>query len=910
MAQENVFSDLIPAQAGTPTAQPQAGGFRPLTDGPPKPTTYRQLTPDEVKARGLDPEIVYQISPDGNVSPVGGQTKQTGVKPTEAESTAAFLGSRVAYELNSIKDATGGNIAAASPGMLTEGVRSVFGDTAANFLTGADRQRVEAAQLNLLDAALTLGTGAAYTSEQLDGYRRSHFPQLGDDDKVKEDKKKRLLMLLEAAKVKAGNAAPKIDEAMTALGLKTPTAQDAVTGTDAITQEVAGVGVPEFMPDGSVRVKEQDGRITTYPTRDLYEKYKDGGPGDPRLRGTITDESQYNPAARDTALGAVDAFGRGVADAATLGFADEIAAVGDTVTGGGTYLENLSKQRRTDKLDESVNPWARVAGQVTGALALPVSAEATTGRAMAEGGAYSAAYGAGSSEGDLGDRAISAAGYAVPGIIGGWAGAKWAHRSKATEGMPTPPSNAALVDMAKRQGIDLPAGSLGPGMSVTEHGMSILPGSSGPIRRARERLSGQVEQRVEGVASIAGKADGNRGLGDAAQTGVKNAMERGKDQAKALYDDVPISPDFKSEMPATVDYLESLSLRYGSNPKFQANKVDSSLVKDYEALKDGGLSWNDLKEYRSSVGEQMGEAMISDGRSRKDLSGLYAALTYDMENMAKAAGPEALTKFRRANDFFKQRQAKIEGAFQEIIGKDMQNRPEEAAKKLRAMLTDGNATADLNSVATLRGAMTKDEWGDVQSGLIRMMGQPMQAEAKEFSPQTFIGVYSRMTSKARNIVFGSKGELRSSLDEFSTVLERIAKHDALRNTSNTAPNIVGAAVPATAFGTGGMAAVGAALPGLLKFMALANISARAWTSPKFVRLMTGVGRMVEGSAKAGGKPNVAKQSVLFDKVMRAEPAIASDILGLQRALSQAFEGAAAQTPMKAAAEDQQPQPPR
>ena len=552
-----------------------------------------------------------------------------------------------------------------------------------------------------------------------------------------------------------------------------------------------------------------------------------------------------------------------------------------------------------DKLDESVNPWSRVAGQLTGALALPVTANASAARAMTEGGGLAAAYGAGSSEGDLGDRALSAAIYAPAGVLGGWAGAKWAHRSKATEGMAPLPSNAKLVDMASEQGIDMPAGALGPGRSAIEHGMSIIPGSAGRIRRNREKLTGQVEGRVENVASMAGKADGNRGLGTAAQTGVKAAMQRGKDQAEALYNDVPIAPEFQSAMPATVDYLESLSLRYGSNPKFQANKVDSTLVKDYEALKDGGLSWNDLKEYRSSVGEQMGEAMISDGRSRKDLSGLYAALTYDMENAAKAAGPEALAKFRRANDFYRQRQAKIEGAFQEIIGKDMANRPEEAAKKLRNMLTDGNASADLNSVATLRGAMSKDEWGEVQSGLIRMMGQPMQAEAKEFSPQTFIGVYSRMTPKARNIVFGAKGELRTELDNFSTVLERIAKHDAMRNTSNTAPNLVGAAVPASAFGAGGMAAVGAAVPGLLKLMAAANVSARAWTSPRFVRLMTGVGRMLEGAAKKGGRPNIEKQASLFDKVARAEPAIAADVLGLQKALSTAFE----QTPMKLAAEE-------
>jgi len=885
----------------------QAGGptVTTLVQGGAKPTG-RAMTPDEVQAMGLDPKLRYWMTADGKPELIAGQDKRTGAKPTEAENTAAFLGSRVAFELDAMKKATGGNPDAASPGMLTEGVRSIFGDTAANYLTGADRQQVEAAQINLLDAALTLGTGAAYTDVQLQGYRKALFPQLGDSEATKEDKKRRLLMTLEAAKVKAGSAAPQIDEAMKAVGLVTPSVmQDVgVSGAiDAAAENAAGVGKPELLDDGSVRVKEANGTFTTYPTRALYEKYATDptGGADPRLMGTITDDSQYNPAARDTVGGAVDAFGRGVADAATLGFADELAAVGDTVFNGGTYLENVSKQRRMDKLDENVNPWARVAGQVTGAMALPVSAEASAGRAAAEGAGYSAAYGAGSSNGSMKDRAISALAYAPAGALGGWAGQKWAHRSKATEGMAPPPSNAALVDMAARQGMDMPAGALGPGRSAIEHGMSMIPGSAGRIRKTRDKLTKQVEGRVESIASSVGTAEGNRGLGGAVQTGVKNAMERGKDKAAALYADVPISPEFMSEMPATVDYLESLALRYSSNPKFQAGNVDKKLVKDYEALKSGGMSWNDMKELRSSVGEDMGEAIIGEGRSRKDLKGYYAALTFDMENAAKAAGPEALAKFRRANDFFKQQQEKIEGAFQAIIGKDMENRPEEAASKLRSMLTDGNRSADLNSVATLRGSMTPDEWGQVQSGLIRMMGQPLQAEAKEFNPQTFIGTFSRMTPKARNIVFGAKGELRQSLDEFSTVMERIAKHDALRNTSNTAPNIIGAAAPAAAFGTGGLAAAAASIPGVLKFMATMNVAARAWTSPKFVRAMTGVGRMLEGAAKAGGKPNIEKQITLLDKVARAEPAIAADIFGLQTALQKAF----ADVPMKAAA--QQPQ---
>ena len=75
------------------------------------------------------------------------------------------------------------------------------------------RQRVEAAELDILDAALTLATGAAYTREQLENTRSTYFPTLGDKPATVRDKAVRLDQLLkDAAMTKAGRAAPTLDE--------------------------------------------------------------------------------------------------------------------------------------------------------------------------------------------------------------------------------------------------------------------------------------------------------------------------------------------------------------------------------------------------------------------------------------------------------------------------------------------------------------------------------------------------------------------------------------------------------------------------------------------------------------------------------------------------------------------------
>lgn len=146
----------------------------------------------------------------------------------------------------------------------------------------------------------------------------------------------------------------------------------------------------------------------------------------------------------------VDAAVRGAADTATFGLADEIAAGMGAVTGvggqAGNYEGNLEAQRAIDERDAAVNPTARMAGQVGGALAtLPITgsvnllrapqaasaaasagakvanaagrAGAKMGNAAATGAVYGGLYGAGSAEGGLGERAAGGATGAVTGGV-------------------------------------------------------------------------------------------------------------------------------------------------------------------------------------------------------------------------------------------------------------------------------------------------------------------------------------------------------------------------------------------------------------------------------------------------------------------------------------------------------------
>lgn len=129
--------------------------------------------------------------------------------PSESERTAGFLTSRLQGSLSQLKAVTGQAPTAASPNIGAEAVKLLTGsDYLKNLANPETRQQVEAAQLELLDAALTLGTGAAYTKEQLLNYQKSYFPQLGDKPGTIKDKADRLNKLLQSAQIKAGRAAP------------------------------------------------------------------------------------------------------------------------------------------------------------------------------------------------------------------------------------------------------------------------------------------------------------------------------------------------------------------------------------------------------------------------------------------------------------------------------------------------------------------------------------------------------------------------------------------------------------------------------------------------------------------------------------------------------------------------------
>ena len=156
-------------------------------------------------ATGTDGTPTLTYIPGGPADPASKASKD----PTEDQGKSAGYAFRMDSALRLIADLTKEDPTAATPSLVPTLVGKIpgVGEMAQKAITPAQRQRVENAQLDALDAALTLSTGAAYTREQLKMISNAYFPQIGETDpRVIEDKKKRLADLVEVARTRGGRA--------------------------------------------------------------------------------------------------------------------------------------------------------------------------------------------------------------------------------------------------------------------------------------------------------------------------------------------------------------------------------------------------------------------------------------------------------------------------------------------------------------------------------------------------------------------------------------------------------------------------------------------------------------------------------------------------------------------------------
>lgn len=610
-------------------------------------------------------------------------------------------------------------------------------------------------------------------------------------------------------------------------------------------------------------------------------------------------EAEYNArkeklmAERDNLLGEVDANIRGIADTATLGLSDKLAAVGDTVVGGGTYAENLENQRMISQADEEVNPIGRISGQVIGGAVLPFGAGAKSASELAKvGGAAGAAYGFNSSDGDIGDKLLSATTGGVTGAVGG--GALGAVAPVVGRGVNAvrgrlPKSSGSqqeFVDAASRQDLDYMIADV-PGKTAAKYatGLSGVTLGGIPIRDAALKIvdkAGAARDRIAGNLSSVGD---DAGTGQAVRRGVEAWEKKAGGKVDELYRAIPIKPDAKSQISQTQAALREINAGLKSNPELSEQIADPTMKRFQSALEEGELSWEDLKKFRSYVGEKAGRPTFQQDTSKDSLDRLYGALSADMEATALANGPNALNAFKRANTYYRAMQKRREDVMKKLVGGKLDASPEATFKQMQSWAkTKGG---DYKKFSQALRSLPEDEANAVRASFIDRLGNDKAGmssmDSENFSPAKFLTHWKDLSGRSKAVLF--KGEHRQALDDLATVFEGMGDAGAFTNPSKTS-------IGSFAIGT-------AALTGSNPFLGALAAGGQYGTgkllaNPAFAKWLM----------KSRKKPNPSAQLAHVRKLSglaKSNPAIAEDVLSLQAKLAEAF----AATPQRAAAEDAQ-----
>lgn len=825
------FDDLIPSQP----AQPTTPG---IIRGQPKPVDPFKVSAEQ-RAQEDQAFQREKFEVERQKTALDMQKTQRDLAPgadtTEAEKTAGFLATRVAGGLRELSRITKAKPDAAKPSFGIEATRSIFGDTAANYLTDADRQQVVAAQTDILDAALTLGTGAAYTAEQLTGYRQSYFPQLGDDDATVKAKQARLLQLLESAKVKAGRASPQIEQALAAV-------QADITGDAKPAEDALKAKFPEA-------------------ARFLYSKGELVGYEDASGDFVAVVDNLPQPPDNGGGGGLGQALYAGVGDIAQ-GVGEGLGIIGNPLNAGinaiaGTNLStDLGRTFREatgapqgDPLASAINRGGTAALTMTGAAsaARPFAQGAAQGvtNALASqpvqqfvGGMTAGASGEGARQ--AGAPPLVQAGASILGGVLGFGGANAMTSgieaaSAAPNALAPQAANSRLIPNAQEvvntgkaaKTRVLTSDIRPPKTRLAKLGRNV--GDSIPIAGTAGQRAAQQTERVEAVQKLMKEF----GADDTAIEAVSKDLvaTRGATIGKLTQAKKSVIEGIPGAVPAPKAIAEidkQVAKLSGIDAKAYAPVIER--LNDFKTALQSGKNLEQVEGQRRLLGDLFADTSLASikGDGQKAINAIYDPLKQDMGAFIEAAGgPAAKARWAGANERLSAMAGELDAsAFKNLLN-NAETTPESAAK-----IIFGKTPSDMKR---LYGSLSEKGRTKAQSAI---MFQALEKSTSNdmISPQKFATAMEAM-SKATGVFFSPADKAR--IDGITRLL-KATQHaaDAAANPMTGAQNtplIAGLSI-GQLFGT-------AALPATAGAGLLARVYESAPVRDAFLRL----GRTKPGS---------------------------------------------------------------
>lgn len=663
-----------------------------------------------------------------------------------------------------------------------------------------------------------------------------------------------------------------------------------------------------------------DGRSTAQATPEMLDRLRSGqasyqGFDSSFAENQLKIKAEQLAQERDTVAGGVDAFVRGAAQVPSFGLADKAQALTDTVFNGGTYAENMDQQRLINTADDIANPYASMAGELTGAVLLPYGAGARTPMELAKVGAVtSGATEFNQSSAPFSERLLpTALATATGGALGYGTGkavetlapvvGRFADRmrgnaaSNIADDMPDQMSAPEFIAAAQRRNVDyLPADI--PGSNTLQIATALTDNTLGSplIQRGAEKAVASVKGAVRRETDALGGAPDNVGAGQAVQKGVNAWQDSANAKVSQLEEAIPIRPNQDAVVSNGVAALEDISNRFSSNPELAQVLSDGKLSRYLTALRGrqedvpigildadgkpitrtekfgGSLSYEDLRGFRTEVGEMLGRPTFQSDISQRKLKALYGGLTRDIEQTAMKVGPAALAAFKRANTYKRAVETRRENVMGLLLGKNLDMSPEKTFAQIQSW--GKKSGGDFKKLSQAMRSLPEEEANAVRATIIDGLGKAtdgaQNANGTVFSPNTFATQWNKLSPRAKAVLF--QGEHRAALDDIAGISYAMKAADKYNNTSRTGL-MTGAGLTALS-GSGGMLSSGLALLGQVGMGAILG-------SP----------RLAKWAAALYKKPNakaVEAHIARLDNLAKAEPVIANEIFQLQTRLRDAF----------------------
>jgi hypothetical protein len=205
MAEPNYFAQFVPSA-------PSGGGT--FVAGPGAAEAEQRKADEAQRQRDADLRAAAAAEREA-IKFAQEQEQGPGGKATESQQKTLTLLTRIAGGAKDIQNTLAVDPEAQKAGIFETLSRDVLGEgTITRRIAGPERRIVTDAQANMLDAILTMGTGAAYNEEQKIANRISYFPQYGDSPREIAIKNQRLNQAIESARIAAGPLADKFDESI------------------------------------------------------------------------------------------------------------------------------------------------------------------------------------------------------------------------------------------------------------------------------------------------------------------------------------------------------------------------------------------------------------------------------------------------------------------------------------------------------------------------------------------------------------------------------------------------------------------------------------------------------------------------------------------------------------------------